>query len=91
MYELLMTGSFLIECMVGFYGDKCNSSCGHCLNNTACHHITGVCNQQCEPGYQAPNCTEGIILLKTCNKQYIFCSKIGVLKMNFQKNHCDGW
>lgn len=57
-----------LECSDGFYGEECSSSCGHCLNDSACHHVTGTCDQGCEPGYQAPNCTEGIL----CNIKKVF-------------------
>lgn len=46
-------------CTAGYYGEHCISICGHCLNNSACDHITGVCEQGCEPGYQGEICTEG--------------------------------
>lgn len=46
-------------CTTGYYGEKCNSICGHCLNNSACDQVTGVCEQGCEPGYEGENCTEG--------------------------------
>lgn len=47
-------------CTTGFYGEKCSSICGYCLNNSVCDHVTGVCEQGCEPGYQGENCTEGM-------------------------------
>lgn len=50
---------FSLDCPFGFFGDGCSSQCGHCLHQTTCHHVTGVCEQGCEPGYQAPSCTEG--------------------------------
>lgn len=55
------------ECSDGYYGEECSSSCGRCLNDSACQHITGVCDQGCEPGYQTPNCTQGILVT------YKFC------------------
>lgn len=50
----------LLECMPGSFGQQCNNSCGHCFNQTACHHVTGTCAKGCEPGYQASNCIGGI-------------------------------
>lgn len=58
---------FSLDCPFGFFGEGCSSQCGHCLHQT-CHHVTGVCEQGCEPGYQAPNCTEGIL----CNIKIVF-------------------
>lgn len=50
----------MLECSYGYYGERCSNKCGQCLNSTACHHVTGTCVNGCEPGYKAPNCTEGI-------------------------------
>lgn len=47
------------ECKASFYGENCSNSCGHCLNETACHHVNGTCDKECEPGYQTPYCIEG--------------------------------
>lgn len=47
------------ECKAGYYGGNCTNSCGHCLNEKACHHVNGMCDEECEPGYKAPYCTEG--------------------------------
>lgn len=47
------------ECKAGYYGGNCTNSCGHCLNEKACHHVHGMCSEECEPGYKAPYCTEG--------------------------------
>lgn len=50
---------YVLECSTGFYGEQCGSKCDHCLNDTACDHITGYCLKGCEPGYQGINCTIG--------------------------------
>lgn len=47
------------ECKAGYYGGNCTNSCGHCLNEKACHHVNGMCDEECEPRYKAPYCTEG--------------------------------
>lgn len=47
------------ECKAGYYGGNCKNSCGHCLNEKACHHVNGMCDEECEPGYKAPYCTKG--------------------------------
>lgn len=48
-------------CSAGYFGESCNNSCGHCSYATTCHHIIGTCDEECNPGYQAPYCKEGII------------------------------
>lgn len=61
------------ECIAGFYGENCNNSCGHCLNETACHHVTGMCDVECDPGYLTPYCTEGEDYCQnTFNENYIY-------------------
>lgn len=57
---LLISTLCLSECTIGYYGEQCNTSCGHCLNNSGCHHVTGACVKGCEPGYQEPTCKEGM-------------------------------
>lgn len=47
------------ECIPGYHGENGNKSCGHCLNETACHHVYGMCDTECEPGQKDPYCTEG--------------------------------
>ena len=41
------------------FGQNCNQSCGNCLNNEQCHHITGSCLSGCDSGYSETDCTEG--------------------------------
>lgn len=48
-----------IECTAGWYGDRCNHSCGYCLNGAPCFHVSGSCDNECQPGYQVPYCIEG--------------------------------
>lgn len=67
--------SFFIACSEGYFGENCNSSCGHCLNETACHHINGTCDDECDPGYQAPYCKDG--------KIYSFLYAKHILKLYF--------
>lgn len=49
-----------VECSFGYFGEQCNGICGHCKDNSACHHFTGTCAKGCAPGYRFPKCTEGI-------------------------------
>lgn len=80
--------SFL-ECSAGYYGENCSVSCGHCLNKTACDHITGICIQGCEPGYQAVNCTQGktIIITGSANHVHFTRKLIFFFSFWFYKNY----
>lgn len=51
---------FFTECNAGYYGKNCNNTCGHCWNETPCHHVNGTCDEECDPGYLAPYCSEGM-------------------------------
>ncbi|XP_061170989.1 receptor-type tyrosine-protein phosphatase T-like [Saccostrea echinata] len=44
------------------YGNNCNQSCGHCLNNAQCYHINGTCLDGCFAGY------EGQLCMNKCNE-----------------------
>lgn len=57
LYEIVLL--FLLECTAGFYGDQCASSCGRCQDDSACQHVTGACDNGCQPGYQEPDCNKG--------------------------------
>lgn len=58
---LMLIFFFFKACSAGYFGENCNSSCGHCLNEAACHHINGTCDEECNPGYQEPYCKDGKI------------------------------
>ncbi|XP_062620863.1 receptor-type tyrosine-protein phosphatase epsilon-like isoform X1 [Saccostrea cucullata] len=47
-----------MKCSAGMYGFNCNTRCGHCLDDTQCHHIYGNCSQGCSAGYKGTHCTE---------------------------------
>lgn len=47
------------ECNEGKFGQNCNHSCGHCLDNEQCNYINGTCPDGCEIGYQGTQCTQG--------------------------------
>ncbi|XP_071099048.1 uncharacterized protein [Haliotis cracherodii] len=52
-------GDCLTECYTGYYGRKCNSTCGkNCRNNTCVtsSHGTANCTEGCVPGYQGLGC-----------------------------------
>ena len=48
----------LLACNQGTYGRDCNKTCGHCLQQTDCHHINGTCLTGCKPGYFGELCKE---------------------------------
>lgn len=56
--------AFFIECIAGFHGENCSFTCGKCLNSTACHHITGRCDQGCDPGFEGLTCKKGTLCIK---------------------------
>ncbi|XP_052791763.1 multiple epidermal growth factor-like domains protein 10 [Mya arenaria] len=39
------------ECPTGSYGDKCSSNCSQQCIAEECHHVSGICNLGCKPGY----------------------------------------
>lgn len=50
----------LVECIIGFYGENCNSECGFCLNEfLICYYVMGVCVGGCKFGYILLNCDIG--------------------------------
>lgn len=50
---------FTIECSSGYYGEKCASTCGQCMNEKVCNHVTGNCDEGCLPGYKGLRCKTG--------------------------------
>ena len=48
-----------LECDPGTFGEHCNESCGHCLNNASCNHVDGMCLTGCAAGYQRNLCKMG--------------------------------
>ena len=46
----------LSECDLGTYGDKCNETCGNCLDLNECHHSNGTCLTGCKAGYDGALC-----------------------------------
>lgn len=59
--EMILTTSLLfVECDNGTFGHDCTRNCGKCVLNEQCDHVTGVCPNGCNRGYQGIHCTEGI-------------------------------
>ena len=58
---------FILECMVGYYGYKCNISCDGCLSDS-CDSEYGICTDVsgCKPGWQPrqAKCDIGILMKK---------------------------
>lgn len=59
------------ECDGRTYGLNCIQTCGACINNSYCHHISGMCPWGCDNGFQGMNCNEGILNLFTFIKHII--------------------
>ena len=76
---LLFFFNLLIDCLPGYYGNKCGKACsGQCLNNTICDYIDGRCSDGCQPGY----------IGKLCNTCKIFMSSfISVLDNSFVNDY----
>ncbi|GFR91574.1 receptor-type tyrosine-protein phosphatase T [Elysia marginata] len=51
------------ECTMGHFGDGCRENCSeHCAGyQSACNHISGICYEGCDPGYQ------GLLCKNECN------------------------
>lgn len=51
---------FLTECQKWWFGDKCGQKCkGHCRDNSTCNHVTGQCDEGCDPGWTGTRCDDG--------------------------------
>ena len=49
-----------LGCPPEYYGNECKKACsGHCLNNTVCDHISGICTDGCQAGYVGRLCDDG--------------------------------
>ncbi|KAL8611229.1 hypothetical protein ACOMHN_013660 [Nucella lapillus] len=44
------------KCPADSYGPDCAQKCGHCKSGTPCRHDNGVCEQDCEEGYEGVLC-----------------------------------
>ena len=65
--EFVINAILFVECVDGFYGYNCKSSCGHCSVERPCDKITGYCPSGCESKFQPPfcqgtHCNEWIII-----------------------------
>ncbi|XP_052791564.1 multiple epidermal growth factor-like domains protein 11 [Mya arenaria] len=48
-----------IVCPAGFYGDRCEDTCGNCVQNDTCHGIIGRCSNGCAAGWREDLCKTG--------------------------------
>ncbi|XP_052791770.1 multiple epidermal growth factor-like domains protein 10 [Mya arenaria] len=89
---------FGARCRTGNYGDKCSSNCSQQCIADECHHVSGMCNLGCKPGYtflidpkcktQCPGDTYGFMCHSSCSKK----CKYGCKKVDGECNCCvDGW
>lgn len=51
---------FNAACPKGSYGSECKKCVGHCKDNKACNHSTGLCDNGCLDGWKGINCDQGI-------------------------------
>ena len=54
---------FILECMVGYYGYKCNISCDGCLSDS-CDSEYGICTDVSGWKPRQPKCDLGILMKK---------------------------
>lgn len=54
--------------------EKLLLSFGHHLNERTCHH--GMCDEECDPGYQTPLCTEGDDNCTNTFDKYYICLEL---------------
>ena len=45
-----------LGCDNGTYGNDCNNTCGHCINDESCFHTNGSCLNGCDPGFTGNIC-----------------------------------
>lgn len=45
-----------IDCVPGFYGERCEYNCGKCNNETTCNTASGVCPNDCQENWIPPFC-----------------------------------
>lgn len=54
---LILFTFFSIDCELGYFGMGCKEVCSsHCLNNDPCDHVSGMCPNGCQDGYNGSNC-----------------------------------
>lgn len=55
---------YIKECNRGWYGIGCNKTCGHCRNENQCSNVNGICETECDVGFEVDQC-------KTCENTCI--------------------
>lgn len=45
-----------LDCGPGFYGERCESNCGKCENETTCNTASGVCPNDWQENWIPPLC-----------------------------------
>ncbi|XP_046569024.1 multiple epidermal growth factor-like domains protein 11 isoform X4 [Haliotis rubra] len=46
------------ECQSRTFGVNCSSTCGHCVDDEPCHHVTRTCLKGCSPGWVSDTCQQ---------------------------------
>lgn len=55
------------ECSSGFFGINCKELCsGYCKNSGPCDHVSGVCPNGCQDGYDGTFCIDCKLLGYEC-------------------------
>lgn len=48
-----------IGCSHGYFGMSCKEQCSeHCINNDPCDHVSGICPNGCQDGYNGSHCNK---------------------------------
>ena len=47
----------LVECIDGYYGDKCHIACGNCLHEKGCDRLNGTCYHGCKDHFKDLKCS----------------------------------
>lgn len=58
-FKNVLSSCILLDCDIGTYGNECNNTCGHCINEDDCFYTNGTCLNGCDSGYLGALC-------KTC-------------------------
>lgn len=56
--KMVMYLYIILECPQGKFGEDCARTCDMCKNKN-CHHMTGLCQEGCGPGWLSPRCDKG--------------------------------
>lgn len=58
-----MESYIVSDCDGKTYGFGCKENCGKCRGGAQCNHVTGTCQNGCDPGVYGDRCDKGTISL----------------------------